>query len=175
METPSGQVTGIGDIQLGLIALLASNARLVVAAIAGAELNTATKPPLGAGKQQLIFGLGAAVKPFRWWLAYALAQQQFSVAGDASRAEVNQLMTDVGSILFGRQYNWLKLDLDTTVDFPGGATGRLYGQVEAGSLVVGRVGLFMRTSTQLAGPRLVDYALTGGVRYLFRLETSRPR
>jgi len=175
METPAGQVSGIGDLQLGIIALLASNARLVVAAIAGTELDTATKPQLGAGKQQLIFGAGAAAKPFRWWLAYLVAQQQFSVAGDSARAEVNQLMTDAGSILFGRQYNWLKLDLLTTVDFPGGATGRLYGQAEAGSLVVGKVGLFMRTSTQLAGPRLVDYAVTAGIRYLFRLETSRPR
>jgi hypothetical protein len=175
METPTGQVTGIGDIQVGLIALLASNARLVVAAVAGAELNTATKAQLGAGKQQLILGLGAAVKPFPWWLAYLLAQQQFSIAGESARQEVNQTMIDLGSILFGRQFNWLKFDLISTVDFPGGPTGRLYGQAEAGSLVVGRVGLYMRVSTQLAGPRLLDYALTGGIRYLFRLETSRPR
>jgi hypothetical protein len=65
--------------------------------------------------------------------------------------------------------------VNTTVDFPGGAAGRVYGLLEVGSLVVGRVGLFLRSGTQLVGPRLVDYSVAGGVRYLFRLETSRPK
>ena len=48
-------------------------------------LDTATQPPLGAGKQQLVLGAGAAFKPYRWWLAYGVAQDQFSVAGDSRR------------------------------------------------------------------------------------------
>jgi hypothetical protein len=175
METPAGQVSGIGDVQLSLIGIVASSARSVGALIAGAVLDTATQPTLGAGKQQLVLGAGAAVKPYRWWLAYGVAQEQFSVAGNAARPNVNQLATDLGSILFGKQYNWLKLDLNTTVDFPGNSVGRVYGLGEVGSLVVGRVGLFARAGTQLVGPRLVDYEVVAGVRYLFRLETSRPR
>jgi hypothetical protein len=174
METPAGQVSGIGDLELSLIAILASNARLVVAAIVGAQLDTATHPQLGEGKQQLLFGGGTALKPIRWWLAYAVVQDQFSVAGDPTRPKVNQLGTDFGSILFGRQYNWLKLDVTTTIDFPGGPAARVYGQGEAGALVVDRVGLFLRSGTQLLGPRLVDYTLIAGVRYLFRLGASRP-
>lgn len=174
METPAGQVSGIGDLQLTLIGILAYNARIVVAAIAGAQLDTATHPQLGQGKQQLILGAGVALKPYRWWLAYAVVQQQFSVGGDPARPDVNQLATDFGSILFGRQYNWLKLDVTTTVDFPGGPAARVYGQGELGALVVDRVGLFLRSGTQLLGPRLVDYTLIAGVRYLFRLGTSRP-
>jgi hypothetical protein len=175
METPAGQVSGIGDLQVGLIGIIASNARAVGALIAGAILNTATQPALGAGKQQLEFGAGAAFKPYRWWLAYGVAQDQFSVAGDAGRADINQLSADFGSILFGHQYNWLKLDVNTTVDFRSNSGARVYGLGEVGSLVIGRVGLFARAGTQLLGPRLVDYTMVAGVRYLFRLETSRPK
>ena len=175
METPAGQVSGIGDLQVGLIGIIASNARTVGALIAGAVLDTATQPSLGQGKQQLVFGAGAAFKPYRWWLAYGVAQDQFSVGGISARPDVNELTTDFGSILFGKQYNWIKLDLNTTVDFPGSTVARVYGLGEVGSLVVGRVGLFARAGTQLVGPRLVDYQMTGGVRYLFRLETSRPK
>jgi hypothetical protein len=175
METPAGQVSGIGDVQVSLIGIIASNARAVGALIAGTVLDTATQPTLGAGKQQLVLGAGAAFKPYRWWLAYGVAQEQFSVGGNSARPDVNELATDIGSILFGKQYNWLKLDVNTTVDFPGNTVGRLYGLGEVGSLVVGRVGLFARAGTQLVGPRLVDYQMVAGVRYLFRLETSRPK
>jgi hypothetical protein len=175
VETPKGQVSGIGDIQFGLIGIVASNARAVAALIAGTVLDTATQPSLGQGKTQLVLGAGVAIKPYRWWLAYVLAQDQFSVAGQSGRPDVDQLATDFGSVLFGKQYNWLKLDVNTTVDFPGGAVGRVYGVAEVGSLVIGRVGLFSRASTQLVGPRLVDYSVTAGVRYLFRLEKGKPR
>jgi hypothetical protein len=174
LATPTGQVSGIGDIQLGLLGILGSTPRFVAALIAGADLDTATAPQLGAGKQQLIVGAGAALKPWRWWLAYAVAQQQFSVKGDPSRPDVNQLEADFGSVLFGRNFNWVKLDVVTAVDFAGAKSGRVYGTGEAGSLVIGRVGLFVRTGTQLVGPRLVDYSVAAGVRYLFRLETSKP-
>jgi hypothetical protein len=175
METPAGQVAGFGDTQFTLIGIVASNARAVAGLIAGAELNTATQPSLGTGKTQVILGAAAAYKPYRFWLAYLVAEDEFSVAGDSARASINQLTGDLGSILFGKQYNWLKLDLTTTVDFPRATVGRLYGQLEVGSLVVGRVGLFFRTGTQLAGPSLVDYTVVAGVRYLFRLEMGKPR
>jgi hypothetical protein len=175
VTSAAGQVSGIGDIQLGLVGILGSTPRFVAALLAGAELDTASAPQLGAGKQQLILGAGAALKPWRWWLAYAVVQQQFSVAGDPIRPDVNQLQTDFGSILFGRNYNWLKLDFGTTVDFAGPTGGRVYGTGEAGSLVIGRVGLFVRAGSQLAGPRLVDYTVAAGVRYLFRLERGKPR
>lgn len=175
LETPTGQVSGIGDLQVSLIGIVASNARAVAALIAGTILDTATQPALGAGKQQLQFGVGAAFKPYRWWLAYCVAQDQFSVGGNDTRPDINQLAADFGSILFGRQYNWLKLDVNTTVDFESNSGARVYGLGEVGSLVIGRVGLFSRAGTQLLGPRLVDYTMVVGVRYLFRLETSRPK
>ena len=175
LETPTGQVSGIGDLQVGLIAIVASNARAVAALIASTILDTATQPALGTGKQQLEFGLGAAFKPYRWWLAYGVAQDQFSVGGNDSRPDINQLSADFGSILFGHQYNWLKLDVNTTVDFQSNSGARVYGLGEVGSLVIGRVGLFARAGTQLLGQRLVDYTMVAGVRYLFRLETSRPK
>jgi hypothetical protein len=175
IQTPTGQVSGLGDLQFGLVVIVGSTPRFVAAVLAGAELNSATQPALGSGKLQPTLGLGAALKPYRWWLAYAVAQQQFSVAGDSNRPDTNQLATDVGSILFGKDFNWLKLDVQTTVDFPGGAVGRVYGLAEVGSLVIGRVGLFARVGTQLAGPAYVDYTMAAGFRYLFRLEAARPR
>jgi len=175
VQTPTGQVAGLGDIQFGLVVIVGSTPRFVGAVLLGAELDTATQAPLGAGKVQPIVGLGAAVKPYRWWLVYGVAQQQFSVGGPSNRPDTNQLATDVGSILFGKDFNWLKLDVQTTVDFPGGAVGRVYGLAEVGSLLIGRVGLFARAGTQLAGPAYVDYTVGAGFRYLFRLEAPRPR
>ena len=131
-------------------------------------LDSASQPPLGQGKKQLVFGAGAGMKPFRWWLPYVLVQEQVSVAGDSARPDINQLVARVGNIVFGPGYAWLKLDLDTVVDFERSA-GSFYGQLEAGRLLVGRVGLFMRSGTQLLGTRQVDYTLEVGIRYLFRL------
>jgi hypothetical protein len=173
MASPGGQVSGVGDIELTGLGILASNPRALVGILAGAVLDTASQPQLGGGKQQLFLGGGAAFKPERWLLGYAVVQEQFSVGGQSARPNVNQLDARIGGILFGKQYNWLKLDLDTLVDFPNDA-GRLYGTLEVGSLVIGRVGLFIRTGTQLLGTRQLDYSLAAGVRYLFRLETSRP-
>ena len=101
-------------------------------------------------------------------MPYVVVQEQFSVTGEAARPDINQLAVRVGNILFGPGYAWLKLDFDTLVDFERDA-GSLYGKVEFGRLLVGRVGLFMRVGTQLAGTRQVDYSVEVGLRYLFRL------
>ncbi len=173
LASPAGQVSGISDIEISGLGILASNPRALVGLLAGAVLDTASQPPLGAGKQQVLFGAGAAFKPRRWLLGYGVVQEQLSVAGQSARPNINQLDARIGAILFGRQYNWVKLDTDTLLDFPKDA-GRFYGTLEVGSLVIGRVGLFIRTGTQLLGSRQLDYSVAAGVRYLFRLETSRP-
>ena len=136
--------------------------------IAGAILDTASQPPLGAGKKQLVFGGGAALKPLPWWLPYLLVQEQASVAGDAARPDINHLVVRVGNIAFGPRFAWLKLDFDTLIDFAQDR-GQFFGKLEAGRLLFARVGLFMRVGTQLLGTRDVDYSLEVGVRYLFRL------
>jgi hypothetical protein len=168
LRAPTGQVSGFGDAEISAVVLVATDPRYVVAVVGGAILNTASQPPLGAGKQQIVVGAAAAVKPVRWWLPYLLVQQQVSVAGDANRPDVNQLVARLGNIVFGPGYAWLKLDLDTAVDFEERA-GRFFGRLEAGRLLVGRVGLFMRGGTQLLGTRDIDYSFEVGVRYLFRL------
>ena len=136
-------------------------------------LDSATQPTLGMGKQQVFFGGGAAGKPRRWSLVYGVVQEQLSVGGDSTRPDIDQLALQLGNILFGKQFNWLRVELDQTFDFPR-ATARTFGTLEAGSLLVGRVGLFVRGGTQLVGQRELEYSVTGGVRYLFRLGTSRP-
>jgi hypothetical protein len=175
LTTPGGQISGRSDVRLSALGVVTSDPRHLVVILAGAVLNTASQPQLGAGKQQLFAGGGAAIKPYRWWLGYGVVQQQFSVGGDDARPDINQFSARIGSILFGKQYNWLKADLDTAVDFPGGVSGRLFGTLETGSLVIGRVGLFVRGGSQLVGEREVEYTVTGGLRYLFRLETRKPQ
>jgi hypothetical protein len=170
LSTPAGQTSGIADANLKLIAVITSSPRLVVAAIPGVVLDTASRPQLGAGKQQLILGAGAAAKPRRWWLPYLIVGEQFSVAGDETRPSVNQLSVDVGNIVFGKGQSWYKLDLNTVVDFEAGV-GRFFPVLEVGRLLIGRVGLFMRAGTQALGPRVLDYNVEVGVRYLFRLGT----
>ena len=165
---PNGQTSGFGDATIQAVVLLGSSPRFLAAAIAGAVLNTASQPVLGDGKQQLVLGGAVAVKPVRWWLPYLVVQQQTSVAGEAARPDVNQLLVRFGNILFGKGYNWLKVDLDTLVDFAPDS-GSLLGTLEAGRLLVGRTGLFMRSGTQLLGTRQLDYSIEVGVRYLFRL------
>jgi len=175
VKTPDGQISGVGDVRLETLIIIASTKVSLVGAIAGVVLDTASQPQLGAGREQLFFGGGLAGKPFVWWLLYGVAQELLSVGGKNSvRPDVNQLAVRAGSIVFGKQYNWFKLDLDTTVDFLE-KRGRFYGTVEMGSLLVGRVGMFARAGTQLVGQRELDFSLAAGVRYLFRLETSKPR
>jgi hypothetical protein len=168
VRAPAGQVSGIGDSQISAIGLLAASPRFVAVVIGGAVLDTASQPELGAGKKQLVLGAGAAFKPLRWWLPYVLIQEQKSIAGDSARPDVNTLVARVGNIAFGPGFAWLKLDLDTLVDFQAEA-GSFLGRLEAGRLLVGRVGLFMRVGTQLLGTRRLDYSTEVGVRYLFRL------
>lgn len=175
LVTPEGPLSGFGDTEIGAVGILASDAQRLVALIGGAVLDTATRPELGLGKQQVLFGVGAAYKPRRWLLTYLLVQEQLSVGGRSQRRDVNVAAADAGAILFGRQYSWLKADVLATLDFEGPNATRVFGTLELGSLVVGRVGLFMRASTQAIGPSLLDYSLTGGLRYLFRLEKGRPR
>jgi hypothetical protein len=173
LATPMGQISGLSDLKLTALGILLSNERALLGLIGGAVLDTATQPQLGAGKQQVFFGGGAAYKPRPWWIAYGVVQEQLSVGGSAARQDVNQLSGLLGSILFGRQYNWLKLDLGETLDFPDSAA-RLFGTFEVGSLLIGRVGIFTRAGTQLLGSRQLDYSVAGGLRYLFRLEKRRP-
>jgi hypothetical protein len=175
LATPNGQISGIGDLQIGGLGIVASDETRLLVVILGAVLDTASQPPLGAGKQQIFFGSGAALKPRRWLLVYGVLQEQLSVGGNSARPDVNELTMDLGGILFGKQFNWLKADLVPTADFPNGATARLFGVLEVGSLLVGRVGLFVRAGTQFLGSSQLDYSLAGGVRYLFKLESGKPQ
>lgn len=168
VSTPMGQVSGFGDAEISAVGMLGATERFVAVLLAGVILDSASQPALGQGKKQLTFGGGAAWKPLRWWLPYVLVQEQFSVAGEAMRPDINQLAVRVGNIVFGPGYAWLKLDFDTLVDFERDA-GSFYGKLELGRLLVGRVGLFMRVGTQLAGTRQIDYSVEVGLRYLFRL------
>jgi hypothetical protein len=171
VSTPTGQTSGFGDAEISAVGMVAASPRFVAVVMGGVVLDTASEPPLGAGKKQLAFGAGAAVKPLRPWMAYLLVREQVSVAGDSARPDVNQLVARVGNVVFGPGFSWLKLDLDTAVDVAREA-GRLFGTLEAGRLLVGRIGLFMRGGTQLLGTRQVDYTVEVGIRYLFRLGST---
>ena len=168
----AGQISGFGDARVSAIGLIASAPRYVAVVIAGGVFNTASQPPLGDGKQQLVLGGAAAVSPVRWWLPYLIVQEEVSVAGDSARPDINQLVGRLGNIVFGPGFTWYKLDLDGLLDFQRDA-GQLFGRLEAGSLLVGRTGLFIRAGTQLAGTRQLDYSMEVGIRYLFRLEKGR--
>jgi hypothetical protein len=174
VSTPEAQISGLGDIEVNAIGILHDTPSRLLAVLAGTVLDTATQPQLGMGKYQLAFGAGAALKPRKFWIAYAVAQEQFSVGGDEARPDINTLAIRLGSVLFGKQYNWLRLDADTLVDFEGD-NGRLFGTIEVGTLLIGRVGLFLRTGTQLLGQRQIDYSLAAGFRYLFKLDQGQAK
>ena len=168
LTTPAGQKSGFGDSRIQALTILASGQRYVAGTLTGVVLNTASQPALGAGKQQVIFGGGGGFKPLRWWLPYLVVTEQLSVGGDDKRPDVNQLTVDFGNIVFGKGFTWCKLDLEPFIDFQAGQ-GRFFGNLELGRLLFRKVGLFMRTGTQLAGQRELDYSVEVGARYLFRL------
>jgi hypothetical protein len=168
LEQAGVQSAGIGDIQVQALSSLTSGPRHTALLIAGLTLNTATQPLLGTGKQVVDVGMAAAVKPRAWWLLYGIVDQQLSFAGSEQRADVSQLLASLGSVVFGGQRDWYLLDLGTQADFEQDRA-RLFGTVETGRLLSGRVGLFVRAGTQLAGQRTLDYMLGAGVRYLFLL------
>ena len=168
------QISGLGDITLQAIGVVTSTPRRVAVLIAGAQFNTASQPALGQGKQVMLFGAAAGFRVRRWWLPYGIAQEQISVAGDDARPDINQLLLRAGNIVFGPGFSWMKVDVDATIDFRDDATTRLFVSAEAGRLLIGRVGLFIRGGTQALGPRQLDYTLEAGVRYLFRLGTKTP-
>jgi hypothetical protein len=168
VDTPSGQSRGPGDIQVRTLGILTADPRRLVALLLGLIVDTASPPTVGGRTKRLLLGGGAAVKPHPSWIAYGLAQHQLSI-GSGAGPRVNQLDLLLGSILFGWQHNWARVELVPRIDFHEGI-GALFGNAEVGALMIGRVGLFVRVGTQLAGTREVDYVLTGGMRYLFRLE-----
>jgi hypothetical protein len=167
------QIAGLGDITLQAIGVVTSTPRQVAVLIAGAQLNTASQPQLGLGKHVLLLGAAAGLRVRRWWLPYGIVQEQISVAGDDARPDINQLLLRAGNVMFGPGFSWTKLDVDATIDFRDDATTRLFVSIEAGRLLIGRVGLFIRGGTQAVGPRQLDYTLEAGVRYLFRLGDGR--
>jgi hypothetical protein len=174
LSAQGAQVRGLGDVQVQTLGILTADARRMAALLVGVVLSSASDPRLGEGKQQLVLGAGGALKPRPFWIAYGIAQQTLSVGGSSDRASIDELDLIAGSVLFGWQFNWLKVDLDGRFDFVRGVQ-RLFGSFELGSLLIGRVGMFLRSGTQLGGPRQLDYSLSAGIRYLFRLEASRPR
>jgi hypothetical protein len=170
LRTAQGETAGgLGDIHLDALTMITSGPRHLSVLITGLVLDTATRAPLGMGKQQAVLGAGAAAKPWPWWLLFAIVQEQFSYAGDDARPDINGLFIRAGSIFFGGRGDWYTLDMDSVTDFTADES-RLLGSLETGRLLVGRVGLFVRAGTHLLGPRNVDYTVEAGVRYLFRLE-----
>jgi hypothetical protein len=172
VKTASGQISGIGDIQLDALFVLTSGPRQTTALLGGLVLDSATRPALGAGKQQVSFGAAGVVKPRRWWLILGVAQETLSYAGDPARPDVNQLALRLGNVIFGRDQDWLELDLLGNVNFAA-EQGRFGGTLETGRLLVGHLGLYLRGGTTLVGHREADYFLEAGARYLFRLEEKR--
>src|SRR4051812_31144605 len=51
LSMPAGQVTGLGDVRIQALTIVVASPTLVGIIITGAVLDTASQPPLGAGKQ----------------------------------------------------------------------------------------------------------------------------
>jgi hypothetical protein len=172
VSTPLGRASGFGDTEITATGLLVAKPNFLAAVLAGVIVDTASQPLLGTGKNQIEFGAAVGGKPVASWLPYVLVQEVFSFRGDDARPDINLLLVRAGNIVFGPEYSWLKLDLDTLIDFEADR-GRLYGTLEAGRLLIGQIGLFVRGGTHLAGKREVDFSIEVGVRYLFRLQPGK--
>jgi hypothetical protein len=169
VTSPTGeQSSGFGDTEVHAYGSLGSGPRYVAIVILGGVFDTANQPVLGQGKPQVHLGGGLGVKPALWAFPYLIVQQQVSIGGDPSRPDINELLVRFGSVFFAKDHTWYIANFDAFADFEQRA-GRLYGAFEFGSLLVGRVGLFMRGATQLLGTRRIDYSVETGIRYLFRL------
>jgi hypothetical protein len=168
-RTADGTHTGIGDIRLSALALLTSGPRHAAVVLGGVSLDSATRPPLGAGRPQVTFGGAAGFKPLPWLLNYAIVGQSLSFGGETTRPPVKVLRLELGAVVFGGQGDWYTLELEAPLDLENDVP-RLLGSLETGRLLLGRLALFARGGTQLLGQRQTDYFLDAGVRYLFKLE-----
>ena len=86
-----GRESGIGDVQLSLFMSPAKSTKLIWGAGVITQLDTATNDVLGLGK----WGLGptaVALKISGPWVAGGLVNNVWSVGGDSSRGDVNQML-----------------------------------------------------------------------------------
>lgn len=89
-DTPSGYVTGLGDLTLMDIFILPKHGEVTFGAGPLIVLPTATDTSLGAGKWQ-IGAAGVVVAPQSWGLFAGLLTYQTSFAGSSDRDDVNLL------------------------------------------------------------------------------------
>src|SRR3954454_4724328 len=68
-RTAEGTSSGIGDLHLSMFGLISTGPRHAAILIGGVGLDSASRPQLGSGKQQVDFGGAAAFKFRPWWLA----------------------------------------------------------------------------------------------------------
>ena len=96
---PSGGVTGLGDISPTFFVIPARVGRIVWGIGPALSLPTATSPTLGQGK----WALGPAIAAFTqgaWGTVGVIGKNQWTIAGDETRPNVNQM-----SLEFSASYN----------------------------------------------------------------------
>ena len=168
-STPTGQVSGFGDAQLSAIGMLGASPRFVAVVIGGVILDSASQPPLGEGKTQLVLrgrrrdeavSLVVALRP-RAGTGVSRRRQRAPRHQSAGRARRQHRVRSRIRVVEAGPRHARRLRGAA----PGASTG---SSKRAGCSSAGWA-CSCAAGTQLLGTRQVDYTLEVGIRYLFRL------
>jgi len=164
---PAGSSFGLGDIRTRVGGLLFSEP--IAAMAIGLDLfyNTATNDNAGFGKYRI--GPAAVVSFYAtpWLTISPYFEYRVSFAGDSNRAEYNRMsLQQPFQFSFPNNW-WLVLEPRTVIDFANDSKATFYMEVEGGKMVTPHVGLYVRPITRIAGPKITDFSVEAGFRYLW--------
>lgn len=163
----SGSSFGLGDIRTRVGGLLFRNK---IAALAiGLDLfyNTGTNRNAGFGKYRMGPAAIVSFYPTTWLTISPYFEYRVSFAGDSNRAEYNRMSLQQ-PFEFSFPNNWrLVLEPRTVIDFANKSRATFYMEVEGGKMVNRHIGLYIRPITRIAGPRITDFSVEAGFRYLW--------
>ena len=158
---------GLGDLRTRVGGLLF---RVPLAAGAmGVDLlyNTATSSRLGFGNYRVGPAAVVSFYPTPWLTISPYIEYRISFEDDPGRANFNRMSLQQ-PFEFALPNNWwFILEPKTIINFENDSKATFYMEAEVGKMLTRNIGLRVRPIVRLAGPRITDYSVEAGFRYLW--------
>ena len=163
----SGSDFGLGDIRTRVGGLLFRNSIAALAIGLDMFYNTATTDTAGFGKYRMGPAAVVSFYPTTWLTISPYFEYRVSFAGDSDRAEYNRMsLQQPFEFSFPNNW-WLVLEPRTVIDFANKSRATFYMEVEGGKMVNRHIGLYVRPITRIAGPKITNFSIEAGLRYLW--------
>lgn len=168
-ESPAKSKNGLGDITLSLsMGRYNEGETWSFGAVAETVLPTATSDELGTGKVQLNPSVYGVFMPTPNWFFALGYKQQWSVAGDGGREDIN-VGRIRGAIAYLSDSNWwVVLDPRYYVDYEVSGQDKFQPEAEIGTMINHGTAVYLRgggkVSGNMAGP---DWTVSAGFKVLY--------